>query len=90
MAESTYLPVCEDLDTIRRSLPPETDLTPALARLLAACSGTLRHITIAPEATPDADPGADPDTGPPATCHPGGGDSARTTRTTGGDGGGTP
>ncbi|WP_040156339.1 hypothetical protein [Mobilicoccus massiliensis] len=46
MAETAYLTVSDDLDTIRRSLVPVGDLTPHLARFLAACSGTLRTAAV--------------------------------------------
>lgn len=42
LADATCLSVADDLDVLRRSLPVEGDLTPHLARLLAACGGTLR------------------------------------------------
>ncbi|MDO5627273.1 MAG: hypothetical protein Q4G43_03020 [Mobilicoccus sp.] len=40
MTDATRRAVSDDLDTLRRSLKPG-DLSPALARLLAACSGAL-------------------------------------------------
>lgn len=57
MAESAYLRVSEDLDTIRRSLPPDAELGTTLARLLAACSGTLREAASAPGVTPGGEEG---------------------------------
>jgi len=54
MPQQAYNRVANDLDTIRRGLAPQDDLSPHLARLLAACGGTLRGVATAARATDEA------------------------------------
>ena len=46
MADPAHLRVSDDLDAIRRSLASDDPLTPALARFVAACGGTLRRVRV--------------------------------------------
>lgn len=52
LPDTACIAVADDLDTLRQALPADGDLTPHLARLLAACGGTLRGMGTATPGTP--------------------------------------